>query len=406
MTLFWLGAVCLAALALFLVVLPWVKTAHRSEQDKLTNTQIIKARINELTAEVQEGLISEQDKQQAIDELKLALLDETTPSSAQSPKAVSSMPAVALALVAVVLGSAIYLHSNEINSIVHWQGVTEQSQALANRIVIEADPTVTTDDLQDFALAMRTRLNEKPDDAIGWLLLGRIHASTQRLDSAIEAFERALQLDPNHLGILSSYSQALLMTGQEQSVRQAQGLLRRSLELDPNDINALGMLAVTTTQLGEDQQAISLWQQLKQKLPENDSAVAQINKRIDTLKGTTSGQTSVLITISIDDSLSQKLPDSAFLFVFAQDPSAQAKMPAAVVKMPLPALPLQVSLSDANAMIPTYTLSQLSQVRLVARISADENVAQAQGELQGEANVTLQPGSQITQTIKIDKELM
>jgi hypothetical protein len=116
--------------------------------------------------------------------------------------------------------------------------------------------------------------------------------------------------------------------------------------------------------------------------------------------------TSVVINISLSEELTGKVPPEGFLFVFAQDASGEVRMPAAVVKSRLANLPIQVELSDANAMMPTYKLSQLNEVRLVARISLDENVAEAQGELQGEVKVTLQQGVQIQQDITIDRELL
>ncbi len=99
------------------------------------------------------------------------------------------------------------------------------------------------------------------------------------------------------------------------------------------------------------------------------------------------------------------MPEEGFLFVFAQESTGAVRMPAAVVKIPLGEFPVVVELSDKNAMMANYTLSQLQQAKLVARVSIDENVAQATGELQGEWIATLR-ANQITQeTITIDKEL-
>lgn len=422
---FWLGAAGLTILAVLLILLPWYWMRSSAQKDALTNTQIIKQRMLELEREVSEGLISKQDKELAVKELKLALVDETESDplpNANSAQA-SAKPVLFLGLfVSLGLGAGLYYSSSEVGNIKHWQQVTEKSSELAKRIVIEADPTVTETDLQDFALAMRTKLIHTPDDPIGWLLLGRLHMSINRLDSALQAFEKALNLNPNHLGVLSSYSQAMVMTGQEEYLRKAMPLIRRSLALNPEDINAYGMLAVTATQLGDIQTAITSWQNLKEKLPPSDPMMAQVNDRISALQGNQNNNlqkdtqvntltqdvasTSVIIKVALDEKLTGKVPENAYLFVFAQDASGAVRMPAAVVKSRLSDLPLEVELSDANAMMPTYKLSQLTETRLVARISIDENVAQAAGELQGEIVVTMTPGEQTKQTIIIDKELL
>lgn len=429
MSVFWLGAFGLTLLAVLLIILPWYLSRSSSQRDALTNTQIIKQRMVELEREVSEGLISEKDKDLAIKELKLALVDEVDDQAADENNSINALqthsakPIIFVGLlIAIGLGAGLYYSASEVNNIQHWQSVTAKSSELAKRIVIEADPTVTAKDLEDFALAMRTKLIHTPDDPIGWLLLGRLHMSTNRLESALQSFEKALALNPNHLGVLSSYSQAMVMTGQEEYLQKAMPLIRRSIALNPEDINAYGMLAVTATQLGEKQTALTSWQTLKSKLPESDPMIAQVNERIAALSvesvnvsdrnteinnlAQEEAQTSVIIEIKLDEKLSDKLPDNAFLFVFAQDASGQVRMPAAVVKNKYTQLPIQVQLSDANAMMPTYKLSQLTEAKLVARISVDENVAQAKGELQGEVIISLTPGQQTRQTIIIDKELM
>lgn len=403
---YWLGVALLSAIAIAIILLPWMRKRDRQTQDVLSNTRIIKQRMLELDREVSEGLVSAEDKQTAINELKLALVDEVSQPSEQTGSA-KGILIVGLTIAIAVCGY-LYWQSNEVADIQHWQNVTQQSSELAKRIVVEADPTITGEDVQDFALALRTKLITAPDDHIGWLLLGRLHASLNRLDEALHAFAKAYELAPDHAGVLSSYSQTLVMTGQDEYLRQAQALIQRAIALNPQDINAYGMLAVASTSLGDTQLAVDSWRKLKEKLPESDPMRIEVDKRIAELSGKSlsSVPTSVVITVDIAPNLLKKIPQTGFLFVFAQDAQGQNRMPAAVVKTPLAQLPAQIELSDANAMMPSYTLSQLSQVKLVARISLDENVAQAQGELQGEVVIDLEPGTQLQQQILINKELL
>ena len=67
----------LITFVLLIVTFPWLRRKNHAQQDSLSNTQIVKQRLAELDREVQEGLISEHDKRQAVDELKLALVDES-----------------------------------------------------------------------------------------------------------------------------------------------------------------------------------------------------------------------------------------------------------------------------------------------------------------------------------------
>ena len=67
------------------------------------------------------------------------------------------------------------------------------------------------------------------------------------------------------------------------------------------------------------------------------------------------------------------------------------RMPAAVVKLPLTELPVTVQLTEQNAMVADYNLLTINQARLVARISEDENVEAANGELQGMTEFAVKP---------------
>jgi cytochrome c-type biogenesis protein CcmI len=409
-----LVALLLLLLALMLVILPWLRMSKYRQREQLSNAFLIKQRLLELERESSEGLIGEEDLTLAASELKLALLDESEQSAGQNSSAKVILFVGALLTLLVVTGT--YYRANEIAALQDWQRAVERLPELGKRVVIEADPSIQTTDLQDFALGLRTRLAQEPSDATGWLLLGRVFASVEKLQSALDAFAKALSLEPNKVSTLSSYSQALLMTGQEEYYRQAETLLKRLLVIEPQDSNALGMLAVVATELGEDQLAIKSWRDLQQLMPPSAPMYEQIGQRIAALEsgrkqdeqsqGSAVVSTSITITVSLADELKEKLPQQGYLFVFAQDASGKVKFPAAVVKMPLSTLPVSITLSDANAMMPTYTLSQLDDARLVARISLDENVAQAQGELEGEVVIPIEKGSTSAQTIEINKEVM
>lgn len=401
---FWLFLSLLAIVAISFVILPWFFSNSRRQQDVLSNTQVVKQRLQELDREVSEGLLSETDKSTAEKELKLALLDEV--SEEQASRANVQLPMLLGALATIALGVGIYWHANQIGELQRWDASLENISELAQRIVIEGDSTVGVKELEDFALAIRTRLIDKPDDVTGWLLLGRLYSSLNQVESALQAFEQGYQQDATHVGLLSSYGQTLIMTGQEDFMRQGEGILLRLLQINPNDADALGLLAVSATQLGNKKVAIERWTLLKELMPQGEPMRAEIDKRIASLNGIEIAQTSVSINVQLAKELQGKLPEEGYLFVFAQDASGDVRMPAAVVKSKLAVMPVQVTLSDANAMMPTYKLSQLSEIRLVARISKDENVAQSAGELEGEVVVTLLKGENTMQNITIDKELL
>jgi cytochrome c-type biogenesis protein CcmI len=419
-SLFYLGAVISVVIFLLFIIFPWVRKANDDSVSRLTNKGLIKQRLIELHTEQQQGLLSDSDRLQSENELKLALLDETTTS--QSNEATVGIALTIGALISLSVGIGVYLYSNQIQPVDEWLMAQQQTSELGQRM-IRGDENLSLKDLQTFALGLRTKLVDTPEDATGWMLLGRVSGAMNRVGSAIQAFEMSLKFDPNNVRTLSSYAQALLMTGQEQQVLQAKQALLQILDLEPNNTNAMGVLAIAASELGDKLLALENWQRLVAFIPDTDPNFAAVNQRIlqlqseldqdnqqlaqnqPNLTSENLSSTRVSVTINISDELQAKLPENGFLFVFAQESSGQMKMPAAVVKMPLGEFPVVVDLSNNNAMTPNYTLSQLQQAKLVARVSVDGNGTQSAGDFQGDLIATLIANEMTQVAITIDKEL-
>jgi cytochrome c-type biogenesis protein CcmI len=419
-SLFYLGAAICVVIFLLFIFFPWFSKANDDSVSRLTNKGLIKQRLIELHTEQQQGLLSDSDRLQSENELKLALLDETKTS--QTNEASVGIAISLGALLSFTVGIGVYLYSNQIQRVDEWLMAQQQTSELGQRM-IRGDENLNLKDLQTFALGLRTKLVDTPEDATGWMLLGRVSGAINRVDSAIQAFEMSLKFEPNNVGTLSSYAQALLMTGQEQQVLQAKQVLLQILDLEPDNTNAMGVLAIAASELGDKPLALGNWQRLVGFIPDTDPNYAAVNQRIlqlqteldqDNQQATQNqlnltadnlSSTRVSVTINISDKLQAKLPENGFLFVFAQESSGQMKMPAAVVKMPLGEFPVVVELSNNNAMTPNYTLSQLQQAKLVARVSIDGNGTQSAGDFQGELIATLSENEITQETITIDREL-
>ena len=93
------------------------------------------------------------------------------------------------------------------------------------------------------------------------------------------------------------------------------------------------------------------------------------------------------------------------LFVFAKDAQGTNPLPVAVKKLDLRVLPMTVTLTNADAMMASYSLNDISAVKLVARLSFDENVQTSIGELQGTTTITKEPNAVIPVTIMINEEI-
>lgn len=405
----------LITLVVLLIVFPWLRKANHAKSDSLNNIQIVKQRLAELEREAREGLISEHDKRQASDELKLALVDETHFEHERKGKA--TIPVIIGAILALGAGIIVYAQVNHLSEVDRAQQAISSLPALSEKLSTGNMQDFTGDDVANLALAIRTRLREAPEDDKGWMYLGRLQMSLGQDAQALEAIQRALAIDPQNRQNRITYAQALMVSGDEAQLKEAQRQLQLLLRANPGNDNIALMMAVASAQLGDAKNTRQYFDQVKGKLPADSEMARRITARLDELEqraltvptGSTQAQvdeTVVTLTINLSDTVDGQLPEQGYLIVFAQDAMSDNRMPAAVVKMPLPSFPVTVTLTGDNAMIPGYSLAQLQRVRLTARISVDEDVAPAPGELQGQLNEEIVKGETISRELIIDKELM
>jgi cytochrome c-type biogenesis protein CcmI len=397
-----------ACLFVFLPVMREKRVAKRKQaSSQALNVLLTKQRLRELEDEIKQGLLSEDALALAEDELKVALVSESQepqPIKANSPiKWIVSVGIV----VSVIVSSAVYWRVNQLSKITHWHETVANAEDLKQALGNSSADSIGVSELREVALVLRTTLIDNPTDDRRWHMLGRVFMALQRPDLAGEALKKSLSINQSDLDAMMTYSQVLITLGDEFSLVEAKDWLLRVINEKPESQQAWGLLAVAATSLGDSELAKRCWQMLANIIDPNDPSYALVQRQLqDAQAEDNTAKTGFSISVDLSDDLREKLPSEAFLFVFAQDNKSNVKMPAAVVKMPLTQFPLNVELSEANAMIPSYNLTQLEQVKLIARISLDENVATSFGEMQGEVIADVVKGNQISKTILIDQELL
>ena len=424
----------LITLVLLIVAFPWLRNKNHAKQDSLSNTQIVKQRLAELDREVQEGLISEHDKRQAVDELKLALVDESAFQSHKTGNA--KLPLAIGAVLAIACGVIVYAQVNQMGRVTQASQAIEALPELSQQLASGNANNLTQQDIASLALAIRQRLREEPEDDTGWMYFGRLMLSIGQEVQAIEAIDKAVSLAPSNSANRITLAQALMTTGDVNNLERAQSILLGLLNDNPANDNLALMMAVVSAQLGDLENTQRFYQQVEGKLPADSDMAQRLVARIKELKGNTNemaalqntaaeitdtstaqnasseakntnseAQTGFNITVSLSDDANTKAPKEGFLIVFAQDANSDNKMPAAVVKLPIDDFPVSVTLTTENAMMPQFTLATLSDVVVTARLSKDGNVAVSKGEWQGSVSASVTANEIFSLSVIIDKEL-
>ena len=431
----------LITLVLLIVAFPWLRNKNHAKQDSLSNTQIVKQRLAELDREVQEGLISEHDKRQAVDELKLALVDESAFQSHKTGNA--KLPLAIGAVLAIACGVIVYAQVNQMGRVTQASQAIEALPELSQQLASGNANNLTQQDIASLALAIRQRLREEPEDDTGWMYFGRLMLSIGQEVQAIEAIDKAVSLAPSNSANRITLAQALMTTGDVNNLERAQSILLGLLNDNPANDNLALMMAVVSAQLGDLENTQRFYKQVEGKLPADSDMAQRLVARIKELQGNTSemaalqntaaeitdtstaqnasseaknasseaqsdsseAQTGFNITVNLSDDAYTKAPKDGFLIVFAQDANSDNKMPAAVVKLPIEDFPVSVTLTTENAMMPQFTLATLSDVVVTARLSKDGNVAVSKGEWQGSVSASVTANEISSLSVIIDKEL-
>ncbi|WP_278382865.1 c-type cytochrome biogenesis protein CcmI [Alteromonas mediterranea] len=416
----------LITLVLLIIAFPWLRSKNHAKQDSLSNTQIVKQRLVELEREVQEGLISEHDKRQAVDELKLALVDESAFESHKTGNA--KLPLAIGGVLALVCGIVVYAQVNQMGRVAKAQQAIDALPELSQQLASGNANNLTQEDIASLALAIRQRLREEPQDDTGWMYFGRLMLSIGQEVQAIEAIDKAVSLSPSNSANRITLAQALMTTGDVNNLERAQSILLGLLQDTPQNDNLALMMAVVSAQLGDLDNTRRFYQQVEGKLPSDSDMAQRLSARIKELEGNSSEmvllqtagtvqkqssvnndgnaiETGFDVTVSLSKDADENAPKAGFLIVFAQDANSDNKMPAAVVKLPIEDFPISVSLTTDNAMMPQFTLATLSEVVITARLSKDGNVAVSEGEWQGSTEATVVANELSSLSVIINKEL-
>jgi cytochrome c-type biogenesis protein CcmH len=110
----------------------------------------------------------------------------------------------------------------------------------------------------------------------------------------------------------------------------------------------------------------------------------------------------VSVRVRVSPALAAKVPAGAPLFVLARDPT-QPGPPFGAKRIADAALPLEVRLTEQDAMMPVRTIKTAKQLVIVARYSLSGMPSAASGDLYGEVPYDLKSGRLVE--LVIDKQV-
>jgi len=417
---FWSAAAVMIAVALA-IVLPTL-TGRRQRAPvharKDMNVAIYKERLAELETEVNDGALDEQERKLARQELERNLLEDMGGKDDKATAAASTRgntwTVVVIALAVPLVATGLYLMYGETHVLKGAPGTLAQ-----------APEQLAPGSVEDMVAALRARLEQEPDNAEGWMLLGRSYIVLERYGESVLAYARAYQLRGDEPQLLADYAEALAFANGNRLDGEATRLAARALELQSDNRKALWLMGVAAVQRGDGPQAKAYWTRLLQMAPA-DSQEAQLLQKyiaqIDNvdMQASDDGRAaapasapaeknaalpaSLSVRVALDPALAQQVTPDDTVFIFAQ--AAQGpKMPLAIVRQQVKGLPVTVTLDDSMAMVPAMKLSRFQQVVIGARISKSGQAAPQSGDLEGRTDIIELGSADDTVEVTINKVL-
>ena len=132
----------------------------------------------------------------------------------------------------------------------------------------------------DLIVKLKAILQQQPNSARGWYLLGRIYVSQNQWRDANDAFATAYRLQPDDEQIIVNYAQNLWQLNHQQFDETSRKLLKKVLAKNAQQPDALAMLAMDAYAQQAYQQAIDYWQNLLKLAPPQSEEAMAIRKAI------------------------------------------------------------------------------------------------------------------------------
>jgi len=371
----------------FLLILPplWRKQVVQDADLDQRNIRIAQHRLAELKENRRLGGLSQAQYDEQLADLEQALSDDLDiKSPVTSAQSQGRWVVYVLVIGIPLLAGALYF------SLGNYQAISHSAE-----MAVDPD-TLKLAEINKMVDGLAEKLKTNPDDAQGWLMLGRSYKFQQQYPKAVDAFANAYRLFGDQAEVMLLYADAIAYASDKNLAGKPTELIFKALALEPDNMNALWLGGMAKVQQGDAVTAIKLWKKLAALLPPGSDSQQEIQGLLTKIEGeapqaaaqpeAAQPDNAPSVAIDVQVSLAPELQKSASpddtVFIYAQALSG-SRVPLAIVRKQVSDLPLTVSLNDTMAMMPNMKLSSFAKVKLLARISKSGNAISQPGDLIG-----------------------
>lgn len=422
---FWVLTVLMLLAAIVLLVYPLLKVRKKSSiAYKESNLKINEEKIKELDLDLKEGRIDQLFYRAARDELDRELLIDIPAASMENASlhytnSVKRHPALALMisifipLLALLLYLQLGMHSASDASF-----VAAQQQPQAQAQASQGLPSV-----EEMARKLEAHIEQNGGTVQEWTLLARAYKHLGNYELAAKAFAVVLEKDKNNVPVMIESAEVMALNNNRSFTPEARALVMHAYELEPDNANVLWFAGVAEYQSGNYQLAIDHLVKLIPLVAGEEDVMKSIISIVTTSreqliasgkdmpdlesllgakvmaaaatpaveeKATTMPATSAMkrlnVTVDVSAEVREKFDAGDSIFVYAKAKQGP-RMPLAVQRMTLSALPATVVLDDSMAMVEGMNLSAFDALVVSARVTKSGSAISQSGDFIGQIDV-------------------
>lgn len=367
---FWLTIIVLLLISSALLIIPALRKPNGKDETSrdAINKAYYQQRLNELSDDEDQGVVT--DRETLVAELQHNLLEDIPEGQSQSAQApFNKMTLVPGVLLLVVVSLGLYLNTGGLAQVMQWQQVMKEMPELRQRA--DNGQLSSPEDIARFGLGLRTNLLSDPTNVRDWTMLGLAGLKLGDGGMALQSYEKAYALAPNDAYIQIIYAKLLTRSNDPNDIKDAAKILKKMIAADPNNVDALSALAMNAFGQGDFNQAIAAWEKVIALSPADAKGLDVIKSSLAYAKSQVAANgAKVSVVLTLSPEVQKQLPAQGSILIAVTD--GKSPIPIAVKQLPLGVFPLELSLDDSNAMMPSRLLSELKQVKITATITSDD----------------------------------
>lgn len=372
---FWIAAALLTLTALAFLLPPLIGKGNK-KTDTVSrdafNIEILRNQLKELDADLEAGMLQQEQYELARNELQKRVLDEVSSAEPQMQpeNRPSRTPAILLGIAVPALAVGLYfLLGNPV-------ALTPESAANA--------PEMTQAQIDGMVSTLAQRMEKQPDPK-GLALLARSYSSMGRFSDAATTYGKLAAMEPQDADVVVEWADTLAMAQGRNLDGEPEKLIARALTLNPDHPKALALAGTIAYTHKDYAAALKHWQHLMTVVPpdsqlaqmiapgiEKAQSLAGVSAQASAVKATSKqiGNAKAVLTgkVEIDPALRSQVADTDTVFIFVR--AAQGpRMPIAALRKQVRDLPVSFSFDDTTLLSPDRKLSSEKNVVVGARIS-------------------------------------